>query len=99
MNTFFLNEDYSGWANIARKLIETGSCITTENIWTGGIGNFIDCESCPEGINVVKLTFDVKAFCSKENLFFMDAYNYHMEKLKGRLEEVKYTYYEMESLV
>ena len=40
---FFENKEYSGWKNIATKLIETGSCIVAGDkcIWNGGIGNFI----------------------------------------------------------
>lgn len=41
--SFFENDKYNGWENIAKALIEKGSCIVAGDkpIWQGGIGNFI----------------------------------------------------------
>ena len=92
LNVFFKNEDFAGWRNIAEKLIDTGSCITTnqgKDIWIGGIGNFINSESYGGGVDLIELTFDVNKFCSKENLFFMEYYDHYVEELRLEKKEAE----------
>lgn len=92
LNTFFKNEKFAGWKNIAEKLIDTGSCITTSqatDIWIGGIGNFIKSGTYEEGVGIIELTFDLKTFVSRDNAFFMQYYNQELILSKKKLEEAE----------
>jgi hypothetical protein len=76
LEAFFENYGYPGWKNIANKLIESGSCITTSqatNIWHGGIGNFINTKDFEEGEGVVEMTFDLDTFLNSK--YFLECYN------------------------
>lgn len=78
LDTFFKNDNFPGWKNIATELIETGNCLTSkqgENIWIGGIGNFIESKPYNGGIDIIELTFNLKEFISENNAFFMEYYN------------------------
>lgn len=84
LETFFKNENFAGWRNIAEKLIEKGTCVTTkqgEDIWRGGIGNFIGSRDYDGGVDLIILTFDIDNFCSEHNAFFMEYHDAHVEKL------------------
>lgn len=80
VDTFFLSSDierrFAGARSIATKLVESGECIIAgdNRIWRGGIGNFIKDKPAENAIDCTKLTFDVEAFASKDNLYFMDYY-------------------------
>lgn len=90
IETFFKNEKYAGWRKIAEKLIDEGSCITTTqgyDIWVGGIGNFIKDEPFEGGVDLIRLTFNVKEFASKDNSFFMEYYNREIDVAKQKLQD------------
>ncbi len=66
--TFFENEKYPGWKNIAEKLIETGKCIVAgdECIWKGAIGHFIHTTKAEGAIGCSLYTFDLEYFKTSE---------------------------------
>lgn len=90
LDTFFLPNKAAGAENIARKLIETGECLTTElarGMWRGGIGNFIEEKKSEEGIGLIKLFFDVNEFCSLDNEYFCSYFYSAEEKLTNEIEQ------------
>lgn len=66
VNSFFRNEKYPGWRNVATQLVETGKCIVAgkESLWHGGIGNFIKVEHAEGTFGCSLLTFDMEMFLS-----------------------------------
>lgn len=88
LKTFFKNEKFPGWRGIAEKLIDTGKCVTTGNIWIGGIGNFIESEKYEGGIDLIELSFDVELFCSKMNAYFMEYHLAEVRKIKQEMFEL-----------
>jgi len=68
LNDFFKNEEYPGWKNIAVLLIEEGCCLVPirENIWRGGIGNFIKVESAKGAVDCSMYTFDLEYFLTSQ---------------------------------
>ena len=95
LETFFKRNSFTGWRGIAEKLIETGSCITTKQvdavIWIGGIGNYIESEKYDGGVDLIKLTFDIKSFASEDNGYFLESYNQELKRIKE--EQSKLTEY------
>lgn len=90
VETFFkpADEKMWGWKNIATKLVETGECLTTEgaqDIWHGGVGNFIQIEPSNEGVGLVKMTFNKKQFVSEDCPYFMEVYQ---NKLNSIAQEI-----------
>lgn len=65
---FFKNEKYTGWKNIANKLLDNGKCILPKYdcIWVGGIGNFINAEPAKDAVNCLEYSFDLEYFLSSE---------------------------------
>lgn len=91
LDTFFKNEKFPGWRNIAEKLITEGSCVTTSQgrkIWIGGIGNFIQEETYDSGVDLIQLKFDLKSFASMDNNYFLEYYNYELKKISKEQEEL-----------
>ena len=80
--SFFENEAYAGWKNIATILIESGKCIVAGDtcIWRGGMGNYIDVSNADGLVGCLVYKFNLDSF--------MTSYTY-MERLTGYLEEVK----------
>lgn len=102
LETFFKNEQFAGWKNIAEKLIDTGSCVTTnqgKKIWVGGIGNFIKSKPYEGGVDLIELTFDVKEFCSKDNMYFLEYYNHHVDKLNQEVYSAKQKFYHIRNII
>jgi hypothetical protein len=68
LDVFFVNEKYAGWRNIATHLLEMSKCIVagTENIWNGGIGNFIKVSPAKDAIECSLYEFDLNEFLSSE---------------------------------
>lgn len=87
--TFFRNERFPGWKNIAEKLIESGECIVAGQhcIWQGGIGNFITTKNAEEAINCLKYTFDSEEF--KKSAWFKEIKESYLRDLEDELEEAK----------
>lgn len=89
LNTFFENEEFHGWKNIALELIKKGKCVTTKlgsNIWIGGVGNFIKEKVYDGNKDLIELTFDINAFCSSENKYFLYAYENILLKTQKKCE-------------
>ena len=68
LECFFKNEKYSGWKEIATKLLETGQCIVAGDkcIWYGGIGNFIKTETAKDAFDCLLYKFDFDYFLTSE---------------------------------
>lgn len=82
IDTFFVIDDsfYSGWRNIAKKLVYEGYCLTTTNdIWVGGIGNFINDCIYEDGVGIYELTFNLDKFIESE--LFKSNYEIKLQKL------------------
>ena len=64
--SFFKDERYAGWKNIATALIENGKCIVpgSECIWKGGIGNFIATKETDLAVGCLEYSFDLSVFLS-----------------------------------
>lgn len=102
LETFFKNEKFAGWRNIAEKLIDTGSCVTTkqgEDIWKGGIGNFIGSRDYDGGVDLIILTFELDNFCSRHNAFFMEYHNAHIEELVEESRKADNKLYDIREII
>lgn len=91
LETFFKNEEFAGWRGIAEKLIDTGNCVTTnqgKDIWIGGVGNFIKSEPYGGGVDLILLTFDVKEFCSVNNMFFLERYKWELNRVQEEQDKL-----------
>lgn len=90
LETFFKNEFYAGWRNIAEELIEKGECIVAgkDCIWKGGIGNFIKTEEATDFIDCIKYKFDYNTFVSKDNLYFMEYYTVYKISLEEEIRKL-----------
>lgn len=101
--TFFENNFYAGWRNIATTLIKDGECVVAGNscIWVGGIGNFIKIEEAPDYIDCVKYKFDLAEF--KKSSYYKEALINYLDDLRDKqiklLEEAKQYETEIETLV
>ncbi len=81
VDTFFKNEKYAGWKNIAFVLLEDGKAIVagTECIWIGGIGNFIKTNSAKGFIDCLEYTFNLDEFLKSE--WYKEHHSYYIEKI------------------
>lgn len=68
LETFFKNEKYAGWRNVAEKLLEKGECIVAgkTRIWIGGIENFIEMEDAKDAIDCSLYKFDLEYFLTSQ---------------------------------
>ena len=89
LNTFFKNDFYPGWKNIATKLLENGSCIVAGNdcIWSGGIGYYIKTNKSDNFIDCLEYTFDFELF--KESDLYKHKLNAKLKNLKDELLNVE----------
>jgi hypothetical protein len=80
---FFKHPEFSGWKNIATKLILNGKCIVgnVSSLWNGGIGNFIKVGDCEEGYDVYEYTFDLKYFLG--SAYFIEIYSLYIKELEN----------------
>lgn len=65
--SFFKDDRYAGWKNIATALIENGKCIVPgeDCIWNRGyIGNFIETKETDKAIDCLEYNFDLDSFLS-----------------------------------
>lgn len=91
--SFFKNEEYAGWKNIANSLIDKGYAIVPGNdcIWKGGIGNFIHVLETPdEYIDCVKYIFDLKVFLSSE--YFKDSLRTKIDSYYKEIKKLEILY-------
>lgn len=101
--TFFRNDRYAGWRNIATNLIDNGECVVAGNscIWVGGIGNFIKTEEAPDYIDCVKYKFDLADFL--KSAWYKETLTNYLDDLRDKqiklLEEAKEYETEIETLV
>jgi len=89
---------YPGWHNIAKKLIETGKCITPGDkcIWSSGIGNFIETVEAKDAVDCIQYKFDLHEFMTTE--FFKNKYFSMLYKQEEVYLEEKKKYEELEQL-
>jgi hypothetical protein len=92
---FFNNGQFSGWRNIAEKLLTKGECVVAgeDCIWKGGIGNFIKVSNADEFIGCVKYSFDTDDFIKSE--YFKGA---HINCLDRKNAELVYLELEVDNL-
>ena len=79
--TFFKNEQYPGWQNIATCLLTEGECIVagTDCIWHGGVGNYIKVENMPNLYGCVLYKFDLYMFLSSP--WVREHYEYYIAEV------------------
>ena len=79
--TFFENDEYTGWKNIALKLITNGKCIVAGEkcIWNGGIGNFIETKNMEDAIGCLQYEFNVDNFMNS---------NYFKELINNKISQL-----------
>jgi hypothetical protein len=92
LETFFKNEQYVGWKNIANKLLEIGKCIIPGDIntrlWVGGIGNFISIkETSDEFVGCIEYHFDLKEFLTSE--YYKDISNCYLQDLNEKVNKLE----------
>lgn len=60
----FFPDTCAGAKGIARQLLEKGKCIVagTNNIWVGGVGNFINIKPADGAFECTQYTLDLEAF-------------------------------------
>lgn len=95
LDTFFINIDYPGWPNVAKKLLSKGTCVVAgaSCIWLGGIGNFIDTKKEPDLVGCLRYTFDLDKFMET------DYFKSGIQTItKSRKEEIDTLQKEMESI-
>lgn len=88
LENFFRNEDYAGWKSIAENLIDKGACLVagTENIWIGGIGNFIDVSEAKNAVGCSMYKFDLNNFLISQ--WFKDIKDQQVSVLSNKKKEV-----------
>ncbi len=96
--SFFENEKYVGWKNIASALLETGKCIVAGNyrIWKGGIGNFIKTEKAENSYDCTLYTFDIETFLSSE--LYIEARDIYFNRLQSKLNELELEFSEISEI-
>lgn len=99
LKSFFKNEKYAGWRNVAEKLIDTGKCITsgTECIWNGGIGNYISLKPADGAVDCSEYTFNLKSFL--QSGWFKLYYKEYLKIIKTELDEKQKQYDEINNLI
>lgn len=92
LDTFFKNDDYFGWNNIATLLIEKGKCVVagTECIWDGGIGNFIKTETSNDYIDCLIYKFDLEEFLHSN--WFMEINSYAVDQAEREFEKAQHKF-------
>ena len=96
--SFFENDKYVGWRNIATKLLENGSCIVAgnENIWYGGIGNFIKTEINENAIGCLTYSFDLEYF--KTSMVYKSTLAEAIKLILKTKEDIELRYSEINNL-
>lgn len=98
IDSFFKNEQYAGWKNIANSLLQTGSCIVPGSscIWCGGIGNFIKTTEAKNAIDCLLYEFDLDYFMSSE--WFKEILDQYLGIVEIKMNGVKYEYEQLSCL-
>jgi len=88
LNTFFKNDYYPGWKNIATKLLDNGSCVVAGDgcIWKGGIGNFIKTEVANDFVDCTLYKFDFDYFAT--SYMFKEAKDNYLTIISSKKEDV-----------
>lgn len=96
--TFFKDERFPGWKNIATNLIEKGEAIVAGDncIWHGGIGNFIKTESAEGFYGCLKYKFDLEYFLG--SAWFAERLNYKIAEVASKKREVDELYTDLTNL-
>jgi hypothetical protein len=96
---FFKNEEYAGWANIAQRLLQEGSCIVAghSKLWSGGIGNFIKISPAENSVGCSLLTFDRDSFL--QSAWFKEQAYSHIKALAHQINALDDQRYAIERLV
>ena len=98
LHTFFENEQFAGWKNIANNLMNKGECIVggTEPIWKGGIGNHIETSTTESYVECLLYKFNLEEFLSSE--FYKEVKDAYMNKLKVVRDEFMEKFNEIDEL-
>ena len=98
LNTFFKNEDFPGWKNIATKLLENGSCIVAGNdcIWKGGISYYIKTNQTDNFIDCLEYVFDFETF--KQSDLYKEQVYMKLQDLKDELFTIQCEIIDIENL-
>ena len=90
--SFFEDNRYAGWKNIATTLVETGKCIVPgeECIWQGGIGNFITTKETDLAVGCLEYNFDLDLFLS--SAWFKEALGYKVENAQKEKQQKEREY-------
>lgn len=86
LENFFKNDNFTGWKEIGKKLIESGKCVVAGEkcIWNGGISNFITTKKADGFFGCLEYTFKLETFLKSE--WFKKRIEYDLDNL---LEEQK----------
>ncbi len=89
ITTFFKTPNHPNWEIIAEILLNEGECVVAgeEEIWCGGIGNFIRQNKEPKAVGCIRYYFDIKGFL--ESAYFQDVYFAEIQKREEEVEEMR----------
>lgn len=96
--SFFKNDEYVGWKNIAKQLLRKGSCIVAgeKNIWVGGIGNFIKTKNADNLVDCLQYEFDLNNFLTSE--WYKQTHNQYSSELYDKKVKINDEYDEIMEL-
>ena len=68
LENFFKNENFAGWKNIAKTLLEKGKCVVAGEycIWDSYIGNFIETKKAFDFFGCLEYHFNLETFLKSE---------------------------------
>lgn len=97
LKNFFCIDDTQNsiYTRIARKLLETGSCIVAGEIklWKGGVGNFISTEPAEGSVDCTLYLFDLKALLNSE--WYKQQASLHLNMLETKMMGIQKEYDEI----
>lgn len=99
LDSFFKNEDYAGWKNIAVQLIENGECVVagSDCIWIGGVGNFITTTKANKYVGCTLYELDLSKFM--ESKYYKEIRTNELTKLECAREKAISEYDDILNLV
>lgn len=98
LKNFFNIDDISGdsrHTQVARRLLEKGSCIVPgENqLWRGGIGNFIQTKPAVDSVDCTLYIFDIDAFLNSK--WYKEHAIIHLKNIETKMMSIQKEYDEI----
>ncbi len=91
LETFFKDENFARWKDIAEELIDKGECVVAgeDSPWMGGIGTFITTKPTPDNyVGCCILTFDLEKFVNPDCSFFMEKHGIYIKQILAKKADI-----------